>query len=83
MTITIVKANSIWYTIENKREQQEVYMMANAATDYECDVCGYLYDPQEGDPENGVDPGTPFTELPYEWLCPICGAEQSEFHPVE
>lgn len=46
---------------------------------YMCNVCGYIYDPEEGDPENGVEPGTPFNDLPGDWTCPVCGAEKSEF----
>ena len=47
-----------------------------------CKVCGYVYDPEEGDPESGVDPGTPFEELPSDWICPVCGVEKSEFEPT-
>ena len=39
---------------------------------YVCDVCGYVYDPAVGDPENGVAPGTPWEEVPEDWLCPLC-----------
>ncbi len=46
---------------------------------YECDVCGYVYDPALGDPENGVEPGTTFADLPADWVCPICGADKTEF----
>lgn len=46
---------------------------------YECLVCGYVYDPEIGDPDNGVDPGTPFEDLPDDWVCPICGAEKDQF----
>lgn len=46
---------------------------------YECDVCGYVYDPALGDPDNGVEPGTAFADLPAEWVCPICGADKTEF----
>lgn len=49
---------------------------------YMCKVCGYVYDPEEGDPESGVDPGTPFEELPSDWICPVCGVEKSEFEPT-
>jgi len=44
-----------------------------------CDVCGYEYDPQLGDPDNGIPPGTPFEELPDDWTCPTCGAEKEFF----
>jgi flavin reductase (DIM6/NTAB) family NADH-FMN oxidoreductase RutF/rubredoxin len=50
---------------------------------YVCNVCGYIYDPEEGDPENGVEPGTAFEDLPDDWVCPVCGAEKSEFSPED
>jgi len=46
---------------------------------YVCKVCGYIYDPEKGDPENGIDPNTKFEDLPDDWVCPICGAEKSDF----
>ncbi|MBI4835034.1 MAG: rubredoxin [Planctomycetes bacterium] len=46
---------------------------------YKCTVCGYLYDPEKGDPGAGVEPGTPFDKLPEEWTCPVCGADKSYF----
>jgi rubredoxin len=46
---------------------------------YQCTVCGYIYDPKKGDPENNVKPKTPFEELPESWVCPVCGAPKSEF----
>ena len=39
---------------------------------YECSVCGYVYDPEKGDEENGIAPGTAFEDLPDDWLCPLC-----------
>ncbi len=44
-----------------------------------CKVCGYVYDPQKGDPESGIAPGTPFEELPDDWVCPVCGAPKDQF----
>jgi rubredoxin len=46
---------------------------------YVCSVCGYVYDPVEGDPDHGVEPGTPFADLPADWTCPICDAGLDEF----
>ena len=43
---------------------------------YVCEPCGYEYDPAVGDPDNGVAPGTPFEDLPDDWVCPICGREK-------
>lgn len=50
---------------------------------YECDVCGYIYDPEQGDPDNGVTPGTPFEALPDDWVCPDCGADKSQFTKID
>jgi len=46
---------------------------------YVCQVCGYIYDPAEGDSDSGVSPGTKFEDLPDDWVCPVCGAEKDEF----
>jgi rubredoxin len=46
---------------------------------YKCTVCGYIYDPENGDPDSGINPGTPFEKLPDDWVCPVCGAEKSLF----
>jgi flavin reductase (DIM6/NTAB) family NADH-FMN oxidoreductase RutF/rubredoxin len=50
-----------------------------AAPRYVCSVCGYVYDPQKGDPDNGVAAGTRFEDVPDSWTCPICGADKSQF----
>ncbi len=48
-----------------------------------CNDCGWEYDPEVGDPENGIAPGTPFEDLPDDWECPDCGAPKENFEPVE
>jgi rubredoxin len=48
----------------------------------QCQVCGYVYDPDVGDPDNGYPAGTAFEELPDDWECPLCGAPKSEFEPI-
>jgi flavin reductase (DIM6/NTAB) family NADH-FMN oxidoreductase RutF/rubredoxin len=50
---------------------------------YQCTVCGYIYDPKLGDPDGGIAPGTPFEKLPDDWVCPVCGAEKSQFEKLE
>jgi rubredoxin len=50
---------------------------------YVCDVCGWVYNPAEGDPENGVPPGTLFEAIPAEWVCPVCGVRKDSFSPVD
>ncbi len=47
-----------------------------------CVPCGYIYDPEEGDPSNGVEPGTAFEDLPEDWVCPVCGIDKSFFEPA-
>ena len=51
-------------------------------TKYMCDVCGYVYDPEAGDPDNDVAPGTTFDAIPEDWLCPECGVGKDEFSPL-
>jgi rubredoxin len=46
---------------------------------WECLVCGYIYDPENGDPDSGVNPGTAFEALPDDWVCPVCGATKDQF----
>ncbi len=46
---------------------------------YTCNVCGYTYDPEVGDPDNGIAPGTAFEDLPDTWVCPDCGVSKEEF----
>lgn len=52
-------------------------------TKYVCIVCGYEYDPEAGDPDSGINPGTPFEEIPEDWVCPVCGATKDQFEPLE
>jgi len=47
-----------------------------------CTVCGYVYDPNEGDPQGGIDAGTAFEDLPDDWVCPVCGAPKEAFEQV-
>lgn len=48
---------------------------------YVCDICSYIYDPDQGDPGNNIAPGTAFENIPDDWVCPVCGAAKSEFSP--
>lgn len=49
---------------------------------YQCTVCGYIYDPEKGDPDSGIAPGTPFENLPGDWVCPLCGVAKDQFEEV-
>jgi rubredoxin len=50
---------------------------------YRCTVCGYVYEPANGDPHGGVSPGTAFEDVPDGWVCPVCGAGKNAFEKVE
>lgn len=62
-----------------EKEKTEVKKMAK----YKCTICGYVYDPERGDPDSGVRPGTPFEQLPDNWVCPICGAAKDQFEKTD
>jgi rubredoxin-NAD+ reductase len=50
---------------------------------YECMVCGWVYDEDEGDPDSGIAAGTKFADLPDDWVCPMCGAAKEDFELIE
>ncbi len=50
---------------------------------YKCQICGYIYDPDEGDPDMDIMPGTPFSDLPDDYLCPVCAAGKEEFFSLD
>ena len=49
---------------------------------WKCTTCGYIYDPEEGDQDAGVGPGTPFEDLPDDWVCPRCGVTKDMFEKI-
>jgi len=71
----------IFYNSENNKKKrfgkETCYM-----TKYQCTVCGYIYDPAVGDPDGGIVPGTPFENLPDDWVCPECGVEKDMFEEL-
>ena len=50
--------------------------------DYQCEICGYIYEPANGDPGANIAPGTGFEDLPADWVCPTCGAAKDQFTAV-
>ena len=52
-------------------------------TKYVCTVCGYVYDPEVGDPDNNINPGTSFQDIPEDWVCPLCGVGKDMFEPLK
>lgn len=50
---------------------------------YKCTVCGWIYDPEIGDPDNGIEPGIPFEDLPDDFVCPLCGEGKEVFEAID
>jgi len=70
-------------TYVEKKEQSKLQKRSRTMKKYKCLRCGYVYDPAVGDPDNGVEPGTAFEDLPHGWVCPDCGAGLDEFELIE
>lgn len=66
-------------TYQKADEKKEI---KSGPAKYQCIVCGHIYDPEEGDPESGIAPGTAFDDLPDDWVCPVCGAEKRDFEEI-
>ena len=50
---------------------------------YICTVCDWVYDPEIGDPEHGIAPGTKFEDIPDDWVCPLCGVGKEDFEKID
>ena len=58
-------------------------MTTETAPRWMCESCGFIYDPEEGDPDGGIAAGTPVETIPDDWYCPVCGARKVDFAPFE
>jgi len=56
--------------------------MSTMKEKYICSNCGYVYDPETGDPDHNIPPGTPFEDLPDGWVCPVCFAAKDQFQKI-
>jgi rubredoxin len=72
-------ANSIFARITGNKLQKLQREDGKLMDKWTCVICGYVYDPAEGDPDNGVAAGTAWEDVPDDWLCPICGASKDNF----
>jgi rubredoxin len=60
-----------------------IFLGDKKMTKYVCRICSYVYDPERGDPDAGIEPGTRFEDLPDDWVCPECGAIKDQFEKEE
>jgi len=68
--------------IDKSKLEEVKHLEENKASKYQCVICGYIYDPEEGDPDSGISPGTPFEDIPDDWQCPICGVTKRDFRKI-
>lgn len=69
-------------TYIEEEPKSQVQKGAQSMKKYKCLMCGYVYDPAVGDPDDGVSPGTAFEDLPDDWVCPECGAAKDQFEAI-
>jgi flavin reductase (DIM6/NTAB) family NADH-FMN oxidoreductase RutF/rubredoxin len=75
-------ANAPTY-IDKGKKPQEAPKEPQEHLKYRCVACGYIYDPEMGDEDSGIAPGTPFEAIPDDWLCPVCGSTKELFEPID
>jgi len=68
--------------VEDKKVAEKLKEVIPKMAIYKCIVCSYIYDPEKGDPDGGIKPGTAFEDLPGNWVCPVCGAAKDQFEKV-
>jgi flavin reductase (DIM6/NTAB) family NADH-FMN oxidoreductase RutF/rubredoxin len=69
--------------VDEKRIEEKPKEAVNKMAKYKCTVCGYIYDPEKGDPDGGIKPGTAFENIPDDWVCPVCGAAKDQFEKAD
>lgn len=82
----------IGFTVEESKQKEksfpetgkkETIKRNDVLKKYRCKVCGYIYEPEKGDPDNGIKPGTPFQDVPEDWVCPECGVNKNQFEEIK
>ena len=69
--------------LDEKKVEEKPKEAVNKMAKYKCTACGYIYDPEKGDPDGDMKPGTSFKDIPGEWVCPVCGAAKDQFEKVD
>ena len=69
--------------LEEEKSTETPKNVTSKIVKYKCAVCGYIYDPEKGDPDGDIKPGTDFEDIPDGWVCPVCGAAKDQFEKVD
>ena len=86
---TKIAFSLVWKIVLNKYPAicvilfRKPFKNTNVMKKYICTVCEYIYDPAQGDPDSGIEPGTAFEDIPDDWTCPLCGVGKEDFEPYE
>lgn len=75
--------NSPTFLGDHEEKPKEEVLAPTSKQQYQCIVCGFIYDPEEGDPDSGIPPGTEFEDIPEDWMCPVCGVTKQDFKPID
>ena len=78
----IASANAFRYNVVMSKKPAILRKGEHTMAKFECTVCGYIYDEELGDPDNGIEPGTLFADLPDDWECPLCSVGKEDFEEV-
>ncbi len=78
-----IKKGSVPKTAPHYIKEEPAKKEVGKMKKYRCKICGYVYEPDKGDPDGGIKPGTAFEDIPDDWVCPVCGAAKSDFEEVE
>jgi rubredoxin len=68
--------------VDPEKYSRKTEISSSSLKKYKCLACNYVYDPQKGDPDSGIAPGTAFEDIPEDWICPVCGATKEMFEEV-
>ncbi len=75
--------NSPTYLGDHEEKFKKEEKSSSGKQKHQCVVCGFIYDPEEGDPDSGIPPGTEFEDIPEDWMCPVCGLTKQDFKPID
>lgn len=83
-SVKLVQTNNVCWKIQYSKIINNKYIILEVEEmKYVCDICGYIYDEAEGEPDNGIAPGTKWEDLPDDYVCPLCGVGKDQFSKMD